>query len=139
MQEAESGPGAVRSRPLAVRGGLAVVLSVEANLAVLFAADALAVAPGFEPLQVGSVAFLSAAGAVGAVAVYALLRRYADRPDRTFVRVAAVVLVVSFLPDVALPSLDPAATVLGVLVLMFMHVVVAAVCVGLLVSGDGRG
>lgn len=137
MQETESGPGAVRSRPLAVRSGLAIVLSVVVNLIVLFAADALAVAPGFEPFEVPSVAFLSAAGAVGAVVVYALLRRYADRPDRTFARVAAVVLVLSFVPDVLLLSRDPAATVPGVLVLMLMHVVVAAVCVGLLAGGVG--
>jgi hypothetical protein len=46
-----------------------------------------------------------------------------------FTRVAVVVLLLSFVPDVLLLQADPAATVPAVIVLMVMHVVVAVVCV----------
>jgi hypothetical protein len=49
-------------------------------------------------------------------------------------RIAAGVLLLSLIPDVGLLAVDPAATPLAVVVLMVMHVVVAAVSVGLLVS-----
>lgn len=127
---------AVQAQPspsLPVRGGLAVVGAVLANVVLVLGANALGVAPEFRALTIPPVAFLSALGATGATVVYRLGHRYASDPDRTFVRVAAVVLVLSFVPDVALLATDPAATPLGVVVLMAMHVVVAAVSAGLLV------
>ncbi|MFC6864369.1 DUF6069 family protein [Halomicroarcula sp. GCM10025817] len=116
-----------------IRTGVALVLGVLVNVGIVAAATSLGVAPGFRPLTVPPVAFLSAVGAVGAVVVYQGFRRYLDRPDHYFVRVAAVVLVLSFLPDVGLLVGDPAATVAGVVVLMVMHVVVAAASVWALV------
>ena len=53
----------------------------------------------------------------------------ADDPGRTFTVVASVALVLSFVPDLALPSFDPDATLFGVVVLMAMRVAVAAICV----------
>lgn len=128
-------PPALR-RSLPARGAVAVAAAVLANAVVVLAADAAGITPEFQHLSLPRVVVLSAAGAVGATAVYAALRRYVDRPGRTFVRVAAIVLAVSFLPDVGLLLNDPAATVPGVVVLMAMHVVVAAVSVTLLVA-DG--
>ena len=116
-----------------IRAGVALVLGVLVNVGIVAAATSLGVAPGFRPLTVPPVVFLSAVGAVGAVVVYQGFRRYLDRPEYYFVRVAAVVLVLSFLPDVGLLVGDPAATVAGVVVLMVMHVVVAAASVWALV------
>ena len=116
-----------------VRGVLAVTLSVLGNVALVFGAGALDIAPEFGALTVPPVAVLSAAGAAGATVVYWLLSRYVTDPDRTFVRVAVVVLVLSFVPDLALLAVDPAATPLAVVVLMVMHAVVAVASVGLLV------
>lgn len=121
------------SLSIPVRGVLAVALSVLANVALVFGAGALGIAPEFGALTVPPVAVLSAVGAAGATVVYWLLRRYVADPDRTFVRVAAVVLILSFVPDVALLAVDPAATPLAVVVLMVMHAVVAVASVGLLV------
>lgn len=132
MNETETVPTGVRSGPLAVRAGLAVVLSVLVNGVLVLAFDAAGIAPDFRALSIPPVAFLSAAGAVGAAAVYWLLGRYVDRPERTFRRVAVAVLVLSFVPDLGLLAADPAATVPGVLALMGMHVVVAAASVGFL-------
>ena len=139
MAATKSGFAGVRSRSLAVRGGIAVVLSAIGNAVVLVVVQALEIAPDFQALTFPPVLFLSAVGAVGAVGVYWLLDRRAERPARTFRRVAAGVLVVSFVPDLALLAVDEAATVPGVLVLMLMHVVVAAVAVGVLVGWGGDG
>lgn len=116
-------------RTLAIRGALAVALSLVVNLVVLQVVLALGLAEPFEPLSIPPVAIFTALGAIGATVVYALLDRYSTRPDRTFTVVAGVVLALSFLPDLALLRLDPAATVAGVVVLMGLHVTVAAICV----------
>jgi len=121
---------------LPVRAGVATVASVLANVALVLAADAFAVAPDFRALSIPPVVLLSVLGVVGAAAVYALLRRRASEPARTFRRVAAVVLVLSLLPDLGLLVVDPAATPRGVVVLMAMHVVVAGVSVRLLPAGE---
>ena len=138
MAATKSGFAGVRSRSLAVRGGIAIVLSMIANAVVLAIVQALEIAPDFQALTFPPVLFLSAAGAVGAVAVYWVFDRRVDRPARTFRRIAIAVLVVSFVPDLALLGLDEAATVPGVVVLMLMHVVVAAVAVGVLVGWSGE-
>ena len=124
----------IRSPSVPVRGGLAVVLAVLANVVLVLGVDALGIAPGFRALTIPPVAFLSALGAGGATVVYWLLGRFVSEANRTFVRVAAGVLLLSFVPDVALLAIDPAATPLAVVVLMAMHVVVAAAPVWALVS-----
>lgn len=121
--------------PLARRGLVAVGLSAIVNAVVLAIVRALEIAPGFRPFQWAPVLLLSIAGAAGAVVVYWLIERRSARPDRTFSIVAGVVLVASFIPDVRLLSVDENATTLAVLVLMFMHVTIAAVCLATLVDG----
>ncbi|MDZ7730845.1 MAG: DUF6069 family protein [Natrialbaceae archaeon] len=121
-----------RSPSVAVRGGLAVLLAVLANVALVLGVDVFDIAPAFRALTIPPVAVLSALGAGGATAVYWLLGRFVSNADRMFVRVAAGVLLLSFLPDIALLAIDPAATPLAVVVLMAMHVVVAGVSVWVL-------
>jgi hypothetical protein len=118
---------------LTMRGGLAVVLGCLTNAILVLVLDALGVAPGFRPISVPPVVLFSAIGTAGATITYGVLRRFSDTPDATFLRVAVVVLLLSLLPDLALLDRDPSATVIGVVALMFMHVVVAAVSVGALV------
>lgn len=126
---------AVETKELVKRGGIAVVLSVVANLVVLQAVLVPELVQGFEPLNVGPVAIFSVLGVVGATVTYAVVDRLSETPDRAFVTVAAVVLVLSFIPDVLMLQSDPAATAPAVAVLMVMHVVVAVACV---VSLTGR-
>lgn len=139
MSEVSATQGRERHRSLPVRGALAVVLAVLANAVLVLAVDAIALAPDFRALTLPPVAFLSALGAAGATGVYALLGRYVADRDRTFVRVAVAALLISFVPDLALLWQDPAATVPAVVVLMLMHVVVAAVAVGVLVYWGRTG
>lgn len=122
-----------RSPSVPVRGGLAVVLAVLANAVLVVGVGSLDLAPGFRALTLPPVVFLSALGAGGATVVYWLLGRYVEAVDRTFLRIAGAVLVLSFVPDIALLAIDPTATVLGVVVLVFMHVIVASASVGTLV------
>lgn len=117
---------------LTKRGALAAVLSVVVNLVVLQAVLATGGVPRIDPLSVPPVTLFTILGVVGATAVYGLLVRFSGRPDRTFLIVAAVVLLLSFVPDVGLLQVNPAATVRAVVVLMVMHVTVAAICVWVL-------
>ena len=120
---------AVETKELVKRGGIAVVLSVVANLVLLQLVLVPELVEQFEPLNIAPVALFSGLGAIGATVAYAVVDRLSESPDRMFTRVAVVVLLLSFVPDVLLLQADPAATVPAVIVLMVMHVVVAVVCV----------
>lgn len=120
----------------------AVVWAVLANLLVWWGGvSTLDIPSDFPPLAgSGPTIFFTTVGAVGAVAVHATLRRLARRPDTLFRRVAVVVLVLSFLPDLWLLTDGaresvPGVTVSGVALLMLMHVVAAAVIVWVLTGG----
>jgi hypothetical protein len=77
---------------------------------------------------------------LGAVIVFALLARFARRPILMFKRIAAVTLVLSFMPDVLLlVASEPGATAASVSVLMSMHVVAWTISVGTLTTLAGRG
>lgn len=121
--------GTIPTQTLAVRGGLAVVASLLLNWVLLGAALASGVVEPFDALSIPPVSLLTALGAIGATIAYGVITRRSDAPDRTFAIVAGVVLLLSFVPDVALLENDPEATVSGVIVLILMHVAVAAVCV----------
>jgi len=88
-------------------------------------------APNLFSLTAGPVAFWTTVGAVGASLVYALVRRLSRRPERSFLIVAIIVLVVSFIPDLLLFLLPPSpieqVTVGGVATLMGMHIVAAVI------------
>lgn len=114
---------------LAVRGVLALLVSLVGNGALLGVVLAIEVVEPFDPLSPIPVTLLTAAGVVGAAIVFGILTRRSDRPDRTFLLVAGIVLLVSFVPDLLILSEDPDATVGAVAVLMGMHVIVAASCV----------
>jgi hypothetical protein len=136
------GPGerrkTVGARTLLARATVAAAVAAAVNAALVALAAATGIAGEFRALSYPPVLVLTVVGVAGATAVYAvLLRRRAD-PDRAFVRTATAVLLLSFLPDVAVLVLDPAATPAGVLVLLVMHVVVAGASVGVLVRGVGR-
>ncbi len=116
--------------PLAMAGA-----SVAANL--LLREMALTVGPAslrlFFPLVgIGTTVVLTLLGALGAYAVFWFLARTTTRPFPILLAVAAVVLLVSFLPDLALPRGMGGWSEFAVGVLMLMHVVAAAIDIGLL-------
>jgi hypothetical protein len=120
---------------VARRGALALALSAVGNVLLLAAVLASNAVPPFMALSYAPVVVVSLLGALGATVVYALLARRVANPDRTFVRVAAVALLLSFVPNVALFLTDPAVTAGVLLALASMHVVAAVASVGALTRG----
>jgi hypothetical protein len=120
-------------RLLAVGAG-AVVASAIANVLIAQALASLVQVPAaFTSLQPGPVASLTVLGVAGAVVVFAALTRLRPDPVRAFTVVAAVVLPISWIPDLALYATGaPGATAAGVLSLMSLHVVAAGLAVFML-------
>jgi hypothetical protein len=121
-------------------GPLAIILAVLANVLVATVAPAtLPIEPGFLPLTGPGVVAFTVIGVGAAIAVFALVARISGRPIRTFRIIALVALVLSLLPDLLLLTAGENApftgiTPLSVGVLMLMHVVAAAISVGLLTT-----
>ncbi len=118
-------------------GPLAIAAAVVANVLVRTVAVVLFdVSPGFPALALGPTVVFTVVGVLGAVLVFALVARFARRPVRLFRRIALVVLLVSFVPNVLLLLSDSVAgaTVPAVGTLMFEHVVAWAVSVGILTT-----
>ena len=111
-----------------------VVAAVLANILVYYLGRATV---GYDPqfiilADVGTTIFFTAIPALGATLLYAVLLRFARRPARTFAIIAAVVFVVTTLPDFTYVPGVPGATVGQTATLVIMHITAAAVIVGLL-------
>ncbi len=115
-------------------GPLAIVAAVIANWLVRTLALAVLDIPAeFQQLQTPAFLPFTVIGLLGAIITFAIIGRVSRRPVRTFQIVAAVVLVLSFLPDIGLLATGaPGATLPGILVLMLMHVVAAGIVVWVL-------
>ena len=125
----------VDSRRVAWLAPLTIACSVVAVLAVReVAIRVVHPPPGFLPLTPFPPIIDTFLGCVGAILVFAAM---VDSPDsvRRYRRVAAGVLVLSFIPDVLLASSqDMGGGWPEAFFLMIMHVVVWAICVTLLPS-----
>jgi hypothetical protein len=106
--------------------GAAVLLSLATVRGV---AGALVPLGGVQPAAWPAVLGTGIVVTVGATLVYAALTRLLARPDRAFVGLAAVVLVVSMLPLVLVAPSIPGVTTPVIAVLAVMHVVAAVGCV----------
>jgi Family of unknown function (DUF6069) len=105
-------------------GALAAIFSAIANALVLAVASSLfgpVVIPPDEAVTLGQVTVASVAGAVGAAVIFAVICRFTRRPIRAFWGVAAIGLLLSFLP-ITLAGVTGSSA--GTLALM--HVVAAA-------------
>jgi uncharacterized protein DUF6069 len=111
-------------------GVLAAVFSTIANALVLAVASSLfgpVVIPPDETVTFGQVVAASVAGAVGAAVVFAAVGRFTWRPIRLFWGIAAVGLLLSFIPIALAGATGSSAGTLAL-----MHVLAAATNVGLL-------
>ena len=117
-----------------------VAAAVLANVLVYAAGSGLV---GYDPrfltlANVSGAVIFTLVPAVVAVLLYAVLRRVVADPARVFAIIAAVVFVVTLIPDFTYIPTVPGATVGQTAVLVLMHVVAAGVIVGGLTSGDRR-
>jgi hypothetical protein len=120
----------VRVGPLLRVGALAALLSASANAIVLAMVSSLfgpIVTVPDQAVTISQVMGASAAGAVGAAFVFAVIGRFARRPTLVFWGVAAVGLLLSFVPIAVAGAAGSSAGALAL-----MHTVAAAINVGLL-------
>ncbi len=116
---------------------LAGVVAAAVNAVIYFIASAAGaipqtvLVPGLnQPITVVLVILNSFVPAILAAVVLALLNRFARRPVRLFRIIAAVLLVISF----ANPLTIPGAPLAMILTLDLMHIVAAAIIVGVLTT-----
>ncbi len=119
---------AVRRGPLVVTGGVlaAIVVSSLANAVIALLALAVGAPDDFQPLEPDSYVFLTAVGVVAGAVGWAVVRKVSKAPEALMRWLVPAVVVVSFVPDFLLFG---AGGVTGVVALLVMHVVVAAVAV----------
>jgi len=114
--------------PLTVIGSVVTVLFIRIVAMAILKPD-----PKFEPLTVGPPTFDTVVAATCAVLVFLATARYSLEPIGDYRALAAKVLVVSFVPDIALALLHGFGGGWSeALALMVMHVAVWAICVTLL-------
>lgn len=119
-------------------GAIAAVLAAATVLAVQWIA--LSIWPDaalFKPLDsYARSAIFTIIPAFLATALFAWLAGRRSDPARAFIRISLIVLLVSFIPDYILPVPDK--TLLASTITAFLHVVAAAIIVGVLVTGYRR-
>ena len=117
-------------------GPLTILSSIIGVLIVRSIARALLpppYAPGLEIAMISIV--LTLILCTSAVIVFALVGRFAKNPVRTFIIISSVFLVISFLPDLAVPSMPmPGANWSYAITLMIMHVVAGFITVYMLIK-----
>lgn len=113
-------------------GVMTAFLSIAAVLSVQILA--LTVWPdlaSFRPLDAyARTALFTLVPALGATAVFAWFVKHQDHPVRKFMIISAVVLLLSFIPDYALPLENK--TLLGSSVAAFMHLTAGITTVGVI-------
>ena len=116
-----------------------VAAAVLANVLVYAVGNAfVGYDPRFLPLAtVGGTVLFTLVSAIVAVLLYALLLRVANDPPRSFGIVAAVVFVVTLIPDFTYIPSVPGTTVGQTTILVLMHVVAAGVIVAMLTALAG--
>lgn len=127
-----SSPEAAPATWRIVRAGLiaAVVAAVVNAVVAALAVAALDISDDLEQLRARPVIALSLLGVIGATVVLLALARWSRRPRARFLAVVGVALPLSLLADVGLLVSDaPGISVSGMLVLMLLHVLAAAVAV----------
>ncbi len=120
----------------ALVGVATVIAAVLANVIVYFIGSAVV---GYDPefivlSNVSATILFTVVPAIAAVLLYAVLLRFTQNPARTFTIIAAVVLVISLIPDVFYIPTVPGATGGQTAILALMHVVAAAVIVWMLTN-----
>ncbi len=126
--------GKIDWRRLWFVGLFTIIVSVVVNIVIDFVAVSfLTISPAFDNLQAPGIISLTVAGAIGAVFVFALVCRFSTRPIWLYRIIATIVLVVTFIPDLALFS-ESVATVSEVISLMVMHLATYIICVCMLTT-----
>lgn len=114
---------------LAFRGLGALVIAIVVNFSLAWVMLSQNLVESTEFLQYPGIAFWTVLGMSGATVVYGVLTRRSATPDRTFVRIAAIVLLLSFIPDIGLAIVVEGVTTSEAIGLMILHVPPAMIAV----------
>ncbi len=117
------------TRTLVTRGAGALAIALIVNLALGWIALSQDLVASTEFFRYPAIVVWTLLGMGGATVVYGVLTRRSATPARTFVRVAAVVLVLSFVPDIGLGLAAGSVTTSEAIGLMALHVPPAIVAV----------
>lgn len=92
------------------------------------------VPPGFSPLTTPAVATMTIAGMIGATVAFGWMARVRPDPRAAFVRISVAALVLSWVPDLGIwvTGVFPHTTGAGILSLMALHPIAAALAIGTL-------
>ena len=124
----------------ALRGLATTVAAVLANALFYFVGSAVV---GYDPdfiilSNVSGAIIFTVIPAIGAVLLYAALLRFTRHPARIFSVIAAIVFVLTVIPDFTYIPTVPASSPQQTAVLVLMHVIAAAVIVRMLTSSAPR-
>jgi hypothetical protein len=117
------------TRTVATRGGGALAIALAVNLALGWIVLTQDLVASTEFFRYPAIVVWTSLGMAGATVVYGRLTRRSATPDQTFVRVAGVVLLLSFVPDIGLAVVADSVTTSEALGLMVLHVPPAIVAV----------
>ena len=124
----------VSMRKLLWVGPLALIASIAANLIIRFIALLLFnVSPEFPPFFPGQIIFLTTISILVATIVFGIFARFSKHPVAWYRRIGIGVLLLSFVPDAGLLSQNmiPGTNTLSVGALVIMHIVTAAIVIGM--------
>lgn len=121
-------------KPLIITALMGGVFTVIANYILLMVGKPFTHVPDtFMTLSAGPVIAWSVFGTIGAAITFFLTRKFSRNPNRTFIQISTVVLILSFIPDVLIHGKESGpfagATWSAVILLMLMHVAAAAILV----------
>jgi hypothetical protein len=118
--------------PVVIGGVLAAIVAASIVDAVVAAiARAAGASDEFQPLQASAFITFTVLGLVFGAIGWAIIRRTSKNPEALLRKLAPTVIVISFIPDLAMLVSDytPHSDAVGVVALLVMHVVVAAAAV----------
>ncbi len=117
-----------------------IVAAVLANVLVYYIGSAVVdYDPQFLPLaSVGGAVIFTVFPAIIAVVIYAILLRFTRNPARIFTIIAVIALIISLIPDLTYIPTVPGVTTAQTAMLLLMHLVAAAVIVGILTRSRSR-
>ena len=109
----------------------AIAASSVVNAAIALLGRAAGANDDFGPLQASGSVFFTAVGVLVGAAGWAIVRNRSRDPRVLLARLVPIVVVVSFIPDLALLVSDyqPRANTAGVVALLAMHVAVTLIAV----------
>jgi hypothetical protein len=122
-------------KQIAIAGVIAALISLAGNwLVIALTIGFYDIPSAFAPLHIDRVTIFTILGVAGATGVFAFLARNRYDPTRLYWIISAIVLVLSFIPDIAMLFTDfiQGATIPGVVSLIVMHIIAAAASVSMM-------